>query len=81
MLLDWYFTQQNLRKQIGIHIFSPEPSAMPITGPQAGDRILKTLRGKGIETHFNIGAEGVNKEGKQMVLSDAKLFLEVHDGF
>ena len=51
MLLSDYFRRRGVRAKIELHLFTPEPQAMPVAGPELGAAVDGMLRSRGIAFH------------------------------
>jgi sulfide:quinone oxidoreductase len=51
MLLDDYFRRRGLRDKVELHLFTPEPQAMPVAGPELGAAVDGMLRSRRIGFH------------------------------
>jgi len=51
MLLSDYFRRRGLREKVELHLFTPEPQAMPVAGPELGAAVDGMLRSRGIAFH------------------------------
>lgn len=51
MLLDHFFRERGLRKNIELHIFTPESAPMAVTGTGIGDAVQKMLDDRGVFFH------------------------------
>jgi sulfide:quinone oxidoreductase len=51
MLLGDYFRRRGLRDKIELHLYTPEPQAMPVAGPELGAAVDAMLRSRGIAFH------------------------------
>jgi sulfide:quinone oxidoreductase len=51
MLIADYFRRTGRRKDIDIHLFTPEPQPMPVAGPELGAAVVQMLKAKGIRFH------------------------------
>jgi sulfide:quinone oxidoreductase len=70
MTLDWAFTRRGVRRDVEIHVFTPEPMPIPVAGPEAGKRLLGELEGRGVQVHTNAAIKEVAREGRQAAFSD-----------
>ena len=51
MLLRDYFQRSGLRGHVDVHLFTPEPQAMPVAGPELGAAVSSMLESRGIAFH------------------------------
>jgi len=51
MLLSDCFRRRSLREKVELHLFTPEPQAMPVAGPELGAAVDGMLRSRGIAFH------------------------------
>lgn len=51
MLLGDHFRRRSLRGKVDLHLFTPEPQAMPVAGPELGAAVDGMLRSRGIAFH------------------------------
>jgi sulfide:quinone oxidoreductase len=51
MLLEHDFRKRNLREQIEVDLYSPEPGPMPIAGPEVSRQVRQMVESKGIGYH------------------------------
>lgn len=65
MLLNWAFRRRAVRKDIEIHVFTPEPAPLPIAGPEAGAQMTTDLNRRGIELHTNVSITEVARTGRE----------------
>jgi sulfide:quinone oxidoreductase len=70
MVLDWAFSQRGVRRDVELHVYTPEPMPLVVAGPQAGARLVADLKGRGIETHTNAAIKEVSGDGRQARFTD-----------
>jgi sulfide:quinone oxidoreductase len=70
MVMDWAFRQRGVRRDIEIHLHTPEPVPLPVAGPEAGARLGKDLERRGIELHTDSAVTEVSRDGRQAGFSD-----------
>jgi sulfide:quinone oxidoreductase len=70
MVLDWAFTRRGVRRDVELHVFTPEPMPLAVAGPQASAKLVSDLQGKGIQTHTNLAIKEVSRDGRQALFSD-----------
>ncbi len=51
MLIADYFRKRGLKNKIQFHLYTPEPSPMPVAGPELGNAVTQLLASKSIEFH------------------------------
>lgn len=51
MLLSSFLRRKGLAAKSEVHLFTPEPQAMPVAGPELGAAVAEMLRGRGITLH------------------------------
>jgi len=51
MLIADYFRRRGFRKNVDIHLVTPEPQPMPVAGPELGAAVVQMLEAKGIRFH------------------------------
>lgn len=51
MLVSDHFRRRGLRGKVDLHLFTPEPQAMPVAGPVLGAAVDDMLRSRGIAFH------------------------------
>ena len=56
MMMEWYFQKQKIRKDVNIHVYTPEPMPLAVAGPQAASNLISDLGKKGIQvtTHASV---------------------------
>ena len=67
MLIDDYLRSKGLRDKSDIEIFTPEPSPMPIAGPEVGNKVVSMLKEKGIGFHNNTKVSSIDGNIKEVV--------------
>jgi sulfide:quinone oxidoreductase len=70
LILNWAFRRRGVRKDIEIHVCTPEPAVLPIAGPQAGARLAADLERRGIVLHTHTGIRAVSGGGKEAHFTD-----------
>jgi sulfide:quinone oxidoreductase len=71
MLLSDYFRRRGLRGKVELHLFTPEPQAMPVAGPELGAAVEGMLRSRGIGFHPSHRLTAVDP-GRQELAFDGK---------
>jgi sulfide:quinone oxidoreductase len=71
MLLGDYFRRRGLRDKVELHLFTPEPQAMPVAGPELGAAVDAMLRGRGIAFHPHHKLTAVDP-GRRQLAFDGK---------
>ncbi len=51
MLVADHFRRRGLARKVEVHLFTPEPQAMPVAGPELGAAVAGMLEGRGIAFH------------------------------
>jgi sulfide:quinone oxidoreductase len=67
MLLGDYFRRRGLRGKVDLHLFTPEPQAMPVAGPELGVAVSGMLEGRGIGFHPSHKLTAVHPEAREIV--------------
>ncbi len=70
MVLDWAFTRRGVRRDVELHVFTPEPMPLAVAGPQAGAKLVGDLQSRGIRTHTSLAVKEVSRDGRQALFSD-----------
>ena len=70
MILDWALKQRGVRRDVDIHVYTPEPAPLPVAGPEAGVRLGRDLERRGVELHPNAAVKEVSRDGRQARFSD-----------
>jgi len=71
MLISDYFRRRGLRGKVDLHLFTPEPQAMPVAGPELGAAVDEMLRSRGIAFHPSHKLRAV-EPGKRELAFDGK---------
>ncbi len=71
-LLNHFFTQKGVRKNINVKICTPEGLPMPVAGAAVGNMIKGMLENMGIEHNFEYKIESVNAEKKEIIFDKGK---------
>ena len=66
MLIADYFWRTARRKDVDIHLFTPEPQPMPVAGPELGAAVVQMLEAKGIRFHPLHGLAAVDPAARTM---------------
>jgi len=66
MLLSDYFRRRGLREKVELHLFTPEPQAMPVAGPELGAAVDGMLRSRGIAFHPTHKLSAVDPERREL---------------
>lgn len=66
MLLADHFRRRGLRGQVDLHLFTPEPQAMPVAGPELGSAVAGMLEGRGITFHPLHKLTAVDPEAREL---------------
>ncbi len=66
MLIDNLFRRRKIRRQVDIHLFTPETQPMPVARPELGHAISEVLRQKDIHFHPEHKLTSVNSEVKEL---------------
>ncbi len=87
MLLADYFRRRGLRAKIDLHLFTPEPQAMPVAGPELGAAVDGMLQSRGIAFHplhkltaVDPGRQELAFEGKPSARYDLLVAIPPHRG-
>lgn len=67
MLIADYFSRQNRKDHVDIHLYTPEPQPMPVAGPQLGEAVKHMLASKGISFHPLHKLTSVDVQTRQML--------------
>ena len=67
MLLGDYFRRRGLRGKVDLHLFTPEPQAMPVAGPELGAAVSGMLESRGIAFHPSHKLTAVHPEARELV--------------
>jgi len=67
MLVGDYFRRRGLRGKVDLHLFTPEPQAMPVAGPELGAAVSGMLKGRGIAFHPAHKLTAVHPEARELV--------------
>jgi sulfide:quinone oxidoreductase len=67
MLLGDYFRRRGLRGKVDLHLFTPEPQAMPVAGPELGAAVSGMLDSRGIAFHPSHKLTAVHPEARELV--------------
>lgn len=68
MVLDWWFREKGVRKDVDIHVCTPEPAPLKVGGPEATAKLVSQLKQRRIPLHAGQGVRSVENGG--VVLSD-----------
>jgi sulfide:quinone oxidoreductase len=86
MLLRDYF-QRSGRGRVDVHLFTPEPQAMPVAGPELGAAVSAMLESRGIAFHplhrltsVQPGARELAFEGQSLFRYDLLVAIPPHRG-
>jgi sulfide:quinone oxidoreductase len=67
MLLGDYFRRRGLREKVELHLFTPEPQAMPVAGPELGAAVDEMLRSRAIVFHPSHKLASVDPGRRELV--------------
>jgi sulfide:quinone oxidoreductase len=67
MLLGDSFRRRGLRGKVDLHLFTPEPQAMPVAGPELGAAVSGMLDSRGIAFHPSHKLTAVRPEARELV--------------
>ena len=70
LLLDWALTRRGVRKQVDLHVYTPEPVPIPVAGPKAANRLMKDMGRRGVQVHTGVTITEVASSGREAVFSD-----------
>lgn len=62
MLMDWFFSEKGVRKDIDIHLFTPEHSPLMIVGEAESKTLMRHLVKRGITVHTGENLVEVNPD-------------------
>jgi sulfide:quinone oxidoreductase len=87
MLISDYFRRRGLRGKVDLHLYTPEPQAMPVAGPELGAAVDQMLRGHGIAFHpshkltaVDAGRREMAFDGKPVARYDLLVAIPPHRG-
>jgi sulfide:quinone oxidoreductase len=87
MLLGDHFRRRGMRGKVELHLFTPEPQAMPVAGPELGAAVDGMLRSRGIAFHplhklaaVDPGRRELVFDGKPAVRYDLLVAIPPHRG-
>jgi len=87
MLLSDYFRRRGLSGKVELHLFTPEPQAMPVAGPALGAAVDQMLRSRGIAFHaahkltaVDPGTRELAFDGKPSARYDLLVAIPPHRG-
>lgn len=87
MLLSDCFRRRGLRDKVELHLFTPEPQAMPVAGPELGAAVDAMLRSRGIAFHpshkltvVDPGRREIVFDGKPSARYDLLVAIPPHRG-
>ena len=72
MILDWEFRRRGVRRDVEIHVFTPEPVPLAVAGPEAGARLIRSMERKGIEVHAGVAVKEVSSSGREAAFGDGR---------
>lgn len=67
MLMDMAFAERGVRREVEIHVFTPEPSPLAILGPAASGAFKDRLAHRGITVHPGQNLREVDPEGRRAI--------------
>jgi sulfide:quinone oxidoreductase len=67
MLIADHFRRRGLRDKVDLHLFTPEPQAMPVAGPELGAAVAAMLEGRGIRFHPSHTLTAVRPAARELV--------------
>ena len=65
MNIDVAFTERGIRRDVDIHVFTPEPSPLRLAGPEASAGFKAYLAGRGITLHNEQSLAKVDPDGRR----------------
>ncbi|MBI4311393.1 MAG: FAD-dependent oxidoreductase [Chloroflexi bacterium] len=66
MLLDALLAHRGVRSDVDIHVFTPEPAPLRITGPERSAQFKAYLASRGITVHNNESVKEIDPDGRQV---------------
>ncbi|MCI0441019.1 MAG: NAD(P)/FAD-dependent oxidoreductase, partial [Chloroflexi bacterium] len=70
MMLEWMFNRWNVRSEVELHVFTPEPMPLAVAGPEAGQQLIGYMQRRGIQPHTGAAITEVSRDGREAVFSD-----------
>ena len=70
MILDWEFRRRGVRKDIELHICTPEPAPLPVAGPEASSRLRRDMDRRGVQLHTDAAVAEVSRNGGEASFTD-----------
>ena len=70
MILDWEFRRRGVRKDIELHIYTPEPAPLPVAGPEASSRLRRDMDRRGVQLHTDAAVTEVSRNGGEASFID-----------
>ena len=70
MILDWALERRGVRKDVEIHVSTPEPAPLAVAGPDASARLVRDMDRRGIELHTGAAITEVGRNGREVAFSD-----------
>ena len=70
MILDWEFRRRGVRKDIELHIYTPEPAPLPVAGPEASSRLRRDMDRRGVQLHTDAAVTEVSRNGGEASFTD-----------
>ena len=70
MVLDWAFKRRGVRKDIQLHVYTPEPAPLPVAGPEAGASLRRAMERRGIQLHTGAAIAQVSHDGREASFAD-----------
>lgn len=69
-LAESFVREKGIRRNVEIHVFTPEHTPMPVAPPAIGDKIADTLAARGIQFHPLFTFKELRPETREIVASD-----------
>lgn len=72
MLIESFLKRRRLREKTTLHLYTPEPYPLPVTGPEIGGEVQKILEERGISFHPNMKIKEIKGDTRELLFSDGK---------
>lgn len=70
MILEQGFRNRAVRRDIDLHVSTPEPTPLGITGPESSNRFVRVMDRKGINIHTSKVVSEISTDTKQVSFTD-----------
>ena len=70
MLINSWAREKNIRPNVDIHVYIPEPKPLGVAGPEASQQITSDLERRGITLHTSAGVTKISDNGKKGFFQD-----------